>query len=569
MESMIENQAPTTAECADIANAVFDGVDACMLSGETANGAHPVTAVSIMASVLQQAEIRVNSNQNFNFVRTFTPKPTGTVEASVSTLAKCAVDIRPGMLVVFSENGKMARYAAKYRPCAPVLVVTSNANLARACSAHFACYAMLLPAPMRSKSDIFRAMKQSLRYGVEKGICVPGKEIVVLASTAVTSASMTGGDKFGAERELFVTVAPGKLQFDKLGSLAPHVEGHCPQDSFVAKTVALRATSMNLDMITRESKVRAPNWHVMHSNLCFQRKSWQDVYCCSANSSSVHIAVVPHLVQVARKTKIVGTVVPTTQPDTVKGLIRAGMDVLRVNLAHSQASTLNSIIAAYRAACHELNRVPCVLCDLRGSELRSSWFIDKELGTPCDSLILKEGQEVKLYGSSDVGRDKFTGWSTKDETRIGVSLPQLGNIAGDLGTMVWMADGSVQIRVTERLSDTEVVGVVTADGVLGRHSKVFIKGHNVYLPFLSTQDMADLKWVVQHNIDFVAAPLTREESDVDELRSILDKHQGSSVRCATFSLRIGRSEAVIEGKLGSKDSPSLTVRRVMQYTCKD
>ena len=132
-----------------------------------------------------------------------------------------------------------------------------------------------------------------------------------------------------------------------------------------------------------------------------------------------------------------------------------------------------------------------------------------------------------------------------------------------------MADGSVQIRVTERLSDTEVVGVVTADGVLGRHSKVFIKGHNVYLPFLSTQDMADLKWVVQHNIDFVAAPLTREESDVDELRSILDKHQGSSVRCATFSLRIGRSEAVIEGKLGSKDSPSLTVRRVMQYTCKD
>jgi pyruvate kinase len=120
MESMIENQAPTTAECSDIANAVFDGADACMLSGETANGNHPVTAVAVMAKVLQTSEIGINNNQTFNFMRTFTPKPVGTVEASVSTLAKCAVDIRPGMLVVFSENGKMARYASKYR-CASLL----------------------------------------------------------------------------------------------------------------------------------------------------------------------------------------------------------------------------------------------------------------------------------------------------------------------------------------------------------------------------------------------------------------------------------------------------------------
>lgn len=278
---MIDNQAPTTAECSDIANAAFDGADACMLSGETANGNHPVTAVSIMASVLQHAEIGVNHNQNFNFVRTFTPKPTGTVEAFVSTLAKCAVDIRPGMLVVFSENGKMARYAAKYRPCAPILVVTSNPNLARACSAHFACYAMLLPAPMRSKSDIFRAMKLSLKYGVEKGICVPGKEVVVLASTAVATASTQGEHHFGAERELFVTVAPGKLQFDKLGSLAPNFDRKSPQESFVAKTVALRATRMSLDMITRESKVCA-----ITLNKLVSVSHEEDLSCCTSATSA-------------------------------------------------------------------------------------------------------------------------------------------------------------------------------------------------------------------------------------------------------------------------------------------
>lgn len=289
MESMIENQAPTTAECSDIANAVFDGADACMLSGETANGSHPVTAVSIMASVMQHAEIGVNHNQTFNFVRAFTPKPTGTVEAFASTLAKCAVDIRPGMLVVFSENGKMARYAAKYRPCAPILVVTSNASLARACSAHFACYAMLLPDPMRNKSDIIRAMKQSLKYGVEKGICVPGKEIVVLASTAVTAASKQGDNSFGAERELFVTVAPGKLQFDKLGSLAPNVEGSSPQESFVAKTVSLRATRMSLEMITRESKVcvHTDMLYITHCS-CRQQFWMQCLQCKQVHSLFGH-----------------------------------------------------------------------------------------------------------------------------------------------------------------------------------------------------------------------------------------------------------------------------------------
>jgi hypothetical protein len=139
------------------------------------------------------------------------------------------------------------------RPCAPILVVTSNANLARECSAHFALYSMLLPSPMRSKSEIFCTLKQSLRYGVEKGLCVPGKEVVVLASTAV--AVDANENQLGAERELFVTLAPGKLQFEKLGSLAPNFHGINPQESFVAKTVALRATRMNLDMITRASKV--------------------------------------------------------------------------------------------------------------------------------------------------------------------------------------------------------------------------------------------------------------------------------------------------------------------------
>jgi pyruvate kinase len=239
-------------------------------------------------------------------------------------------------------------------------------------------------------------------------------------------------------------------------------------------------------------------------------------------------------VQVVCKTKIVGTAIPTMQPDLVRNLVKAGMDVLRVNLAHCQASALNGIISEYRTACKSLHRVSCILCELRGGEIRSSWFIDKEKGTPCSSITLSEGQEVKLISHTDLGRDTFVGWSNDKETRIGISLERLGAVAGSSGTMIWMSDGNCRIMVTERVSDTELRGVATSNCTLESYAKVFIKGNTSRMPFLTTQDMADLKWVVQNNIDFVAVPLTRQESDVEHLRGILHKHQGGEVRCVSL-----------------------------------
>ena len=251
MESMIESAYPTRAEMTDVANAVFDGADAVMLSGETANGKHPVTAVEVMASICTHSEIGVNHAQAFNFIRSYTPKPVGTVEASVSALAKNAVDVRPGMLLVFSESGKMARLVAKYRPCAPVLVVTSNAALARACSAYFATHALLLDAPMADKDAIFATLARALQHGVDASLCVPGKEVVVLASTAATAS----GVGKGTEREMFVTVAPGKLELAALGTLAPGAQGEVA-DSWVAKTVSIRASRIDLAILMRASTVR-------------------------------------------------------------------------------------------------------------------------------------------------------------------------------------------------------------------------------------------------------------------------------------------------------------------------
>eukprot|EP00892_Ulva_mutabilis_P005713 jgi/Ulvmu1/3513/UM162_0020.1 len=482
MESMIDAPHPTSAEISDVANAVWDGADACMLSGETANGAHPALAVSIMASLQQHAELGVNHNQTFNFVRDFTPKPVGTVEASVSALAKNAVDLKPGMVVVFSEGGKMARLAAKYRPCVPLLVVTSNAALARRCSVLFACAALLLDAPMQDRTNMLATLRRALAHGVEAGLCVPGKEVVVLASTAVTQS----GVGHGAERELFVTVAPGTLQFEKLGSLAPHFLGGEVDLGFVAKAISLRATRMDLAMVMHES-------------------------------------------QVQRKTKIICTAMPTTTAATLRALVGAGMDVLRLNLSHCAAADAAAVLADYRDACAEAGRLPCVLCELRGSELRSSYLVDREAGTPVKDVALRAGQPCVLFGSAATSPLEFVGWSEEEGARVGVQYEALGEIT-PLGTLVSMCDGAVAIRVDEILSRSEVRGTVVADCTLAEHTRVCIRGQTVRMPFLTDRDAADLRWAAAQHVNFVAVPFTRTEEDVAELRDQLNSCGGDHVR---------------------------------------
>ena len=137
LESMITNARPTRAECSDVANAVLDGTDAVMLSGETANGAHPISAIRFMARTCVEAESVLNYAQLHMAVHSSTVcelnegMPLSVAEAVASSTVKTSLDLGAKAIIVCSETGNTARLVAKYRASARVLVMTSSEEVAR------------------------------------------------------------------------------------------------------------------------------------------------------------------------------------------------------------------------------------------------------------------------------------------------------------------------------------------------------------------------------------------------------------------------------------------------------
>jgi len=122
----------------DVANAVFDGADVTMLSGETANGSFPGSAVSTMAAIAQNAELATNYRAVLSAIRDFTVRPfTGGESVSSAACAAC-LDAGAKLIVCLTASGSAASLVSKYRPSVPVLVVTTDASVSRHTNTGFA-----------------------------------------------------------------------------------------------------------------------------------------------------------------------------------------------------------------------------------------------------------------------------------------------------------------------------------------------------------------------------------------------------------------------------------------------
>ena len=117
LESMITNPRPTRAECSDVANAVYDGSDCVMLSGETANGPYFEQAIRVMARTAAEAESSQNFNALFQSIRNSVARRAtlSVIESLASSAVKTAIDVSAALILVISETGNSALNVAKFR----------------------------------------------------------------------------------------------------------------------------------------------------------------------------------------------------------------------------------------------------------------------------------------------------------------------------------------------------------------------------------------------------------------------------------------------------------------------
>ena len=126
LESMIENPRPTRAEASDVANAVFDGTDAIMLSAETATGQYPREAVAMMAKIVVEAEMNMGE-----FLQRRRPenRKLSIAETICESIAHAAQDLHMAAIAVFTESGTTARLISKYRPKTPIYAFTNDVEV--------------------------------------------------------------------------------------------------------------------------------------------------------------------------------------------------------------------------------------------------------------------------------------------------------------------------------------------------------------------------------------------------------------------------------------------------------
>ncbi|TPX35492.1 pyruvate kinase [Synchytrium microbalum] len=175
LESMILNPRPTRAEATDVANAVLDGSDCVMLSGETAKGSHPIAAVEMMFKICREAEADINYSELYPTLRRQIRLPISISEAVASSAVKTSWDVHAVLIIVLSESGNTARSIAKYRPIAPVLAVTSSPQVARQMQVLRGIFPLVVETMSGTDNVIHRAML----WGVKKGMAQRGDPVVV------------------------------------------------------------------------------------------------------------------------------------------------------------------------------------------------------------------------------------------------------------------------------------------------------------------------------------------------------------------------------------------------------
>jgi pyruvate kinase len=185
LESMMEKMRPTRAEASDVANAVFDGTDALMLSGEVAVGKHPVKAVQIMGKIAMEAEREIIKEDNV--VEMLELKKINLASAVGHAAASLAEDLAAKAIVTFTSSGSTALLISKYRPDAPIYTITDSLKTARKTCLFWGTKPIVIGKFMGT-DEMFKFAEKTL---LKMKIVRKGDIILTIAGLPVKSAGTT------------------------------------------------------------------------------------------------------------------------------------------------------------------------------------------------------------------------------------------------------------------------------------------------------------------------------------------------------------------------------------------
>ncbi|HIV02868.1 MAG TPA: pyruvate kinase, partial [Candidatus Aphodoplasma excrementigallinarum] len=175
LESMIQNPRPTRAEITDVANAIYDGTSAIMLSGETAVGKYPVEAVSTMARIAKRTEEDINYIERFS-ENDYNANVNITTAISHATCS-AAHDLGAAAIITLTISGTTARMISKYRPACPIIGCTSREKTMR-----FMCLSWgVIPVFLENMEDSGELFERAVDIALEQGYVKSGEMVVISA----------------------------------------------------------------------------------------------------------------------------------------------------------------------------------------------------------------------------------------------------------------------------------------------------------------------------------------------------------------------------------------------------
>ena len=203
-----------------------------------------------------------------------------------------------------------------------------------------------------------------------------------------------------------------------------------------------------------------------------------------------------------KRTKVVATISDKNcEPDFLRSLFEAGMDVVRINSAHLDTEGVKKIVTNVRSVSDKI----AVLLDTKGPEIRS---------TTCDEPIkFLKGQKVRVAGNVSE--------KTTSEV-INVNYSEIAEYVPE-GALMLIDDGELEIRIMKRDGDV-LIGKLESDGTLGSRKTVNMPQVRINLPSVSDRDLTFIDLAVRLDIEFIAHSFVRSKEDVLAVQQLLDNH---------------------------------------------